>query len=230
MNINVLIINCLLVIYLAIYGYTPNVENKTKQANDDFIKSINEKEQKGEIVWVDETQGYFIDSRDNNKYRVVKIGSQTWFAENLAYEPAFGDFWAYDQIKSNALKYGYLYFWETANKVCPTGWHLANNEDWNTLFNYLGGKTVAGSKLKATNNWNNPNKGVTNSSGFNALPAGNRAIGGLFYHLGDDALFWSGTLKSSKSAWKVRLNHDWDSVGVEPCYHLTGLSVRCIRD
>ena len=220
----------MLFICLTINSCIPNAEKKAIQANEYDINSINEKEHKDEVVWINETQGYFVDARDSKRYRVVKIGTQTWFAENLAYKPTSGDFWTYDDNKSNTSKYGYLYFWETANSVCPTGWHLPNNEEWNTLLNYLGGKTVAGSKLKASNGWNSPNEGATNSSEFSVLPAGNRAVGGLFYHLGDDALFWSSTPKSSKSAWKIRLSHDWDSVGIEACGRFTGLSVRCIKD
>jgi len=177
-----------------------------------------------------ESQGFFIDNRDNKKYKVVKIGSQTWFAENLAYKPSKGDFWAYNDNNTNIAKYGYLYFWETAKNVCPVGWHLSNNEEWDTLINYLGGKNVAGGKLKATVGWKAPNTGATNSNGFSVLPGGNRSVGGSFHHLGDDALFWSSTPKSNKSAWKIRLNYNTDSIGFEASYSLTGRSVRCIKN
>jgi uncharacterized protein (TIGR02145 family) len=230
MKILVLIIKSFLFLCVAVYSCGPNAKERTKRINEDSIKSINEKEQKGEIIWINESQGYFTDIRDSKRYKVVKIGTQTWFAENLAYKPVSGDFWAYDDNKNNIAKYGYLYFWETAKNVCPAGWHLPSIEEWNTLINFLGGRSKAGGRLKAAAGWKSPSQEASNSSGFSALPGGNRAVGGSFYHLGEDALFWSSTPEGSKSAWKIRLSCDHDSVGFEDSIRLTGRSVRCIMD
>jgi len=183
-----------------------------------------------EIEWVNDEQGYFVDHRDQHRYSVVKAGQQIWFAENLKYKPRSGDFWAYDNDKSHVAKYGYLYFWETAKEACPEGWHVPSMEEWQSLIEFLGGKTQAGGKLKAVDAWNSPNEGATNSSGLSILPGGNKAVGGEFYHLGDDALLWSSTPKSEGSAWKIRLNYTWDSVNYQACSRRTGLSVRCVKD
>jgi uncharacterized protein (TIGR02145 family) len=183
-----------------------------------------------DIMWINEDQGYFVDLRDQHKYAVVRAGSQIWFAENLAYKPGNGDFWPYDNDESHVARYGYLYYWETARSSCPEGWHLPSMEEWNTLVDYLGGKEVAGGKLKSVDAWNSSKQGATNSSGFEVLPGGNKAVGGEFYHLGDDALLWSSTPKSELSAWKIRLTDAWDSVNFQACSRLTGLSVRCIKD
>lgn len=195
-----------------------------------FLASEKEREPKGDIIWKNESQGSFIDKRDGKIYTVVKIGTQTWLAENLTFKPGNGDFWAYDDKEENANRYGYLYFWETAKNACPPRWHLPANDEWNSLINFMGGKETAGGKLKSTTAWNAPNQGATNMSGFTALPGGNRAVDSLFHHLGNDALFWSATSKGTRSAWKIRLNYNADSVGMEPCGQWTGLSVRCIKD
>jgi len=230
MKIFIFLIGSFLFISIAFYGCSPNSQERTSQTDEEVNKSIIKKGQTSEITWMNKIQGYFVDTRDGKIYKVVKIGTQTWLAENLAYKPGRGNYWAFDSNEIHVARYGYLYFWETAKNACPTGWHLPGNEEWNTLINFLGGKAIAGGKLKATVGWNIPNKGATNSSGLGILPGGNRAVDGSFHHLGNDALFWSGTTKGSRSAWKVRLNYNADSVSLEVCSRLTGLSVRCIRD
>jgi uncharacterized protein (TIGR02145 family) len=91
--------------------------------------------------------GTFTDPRDGKTYNTIKIGTQTWMAENLAYKAGNGC-WAYDDNPENVAKYGYLYYYETAKTVCPEGWHLPGDMEWNILVKYLGGDKVAGGKLK----------------------------------------------------------------------------------
>jgi len=128
----------------------------------------------------DETKGTFTDARDNHVYKWVGIGEQVWMAENLAYKPSSGNYWAYNNDQNNITIYGYLYDWETACNVCPSGWHLPSDAEWTKLTNYLGGEEIAGGKLKATTGWNSPNSGADNSSGFSGLPGGSRDTFGFF--------------------------------------------------
>ena len=194
----------------------------------------------------------FIDNRDGRIYKTIKIGDQIWLANNLKYKPVNDSSWSYDNNKSNEEKFGRLYYWNTAQKVCPSGWHLPDNGEWIALINFFSGKTLAGSKLKASYGWNNPeneelknkhiarpeykdtldwNEHIKNlNNGFNIFPAGKRTPQGEFQHLGNDALFWTCTAKSSTIGWKIRLNCNVDSVGMEPCYYLNALSVRCVKD
>jgi len=143
------------------------------------------------------TYGSFKDVRDGKTYITIKIGTQTWLAENLAYKPSSGNFWAYDNNSSYVVKYGYLYDWETAKKVCPVGWHLPSVEEWTTLANYLGGEKIAGGKMKATIGWQyDENGNATNESGFTALPAAYRDAG-TFQDLGWRTNFWTSTPRHS---------------------------------
>ncbi|MEX2594049.1 MAG: fibrobacter succinogenes major paralogous domain-containing protein [Anditalea sp.] len=114
-------------------------------------------------------KGSFVDTRDGQTYQTVRIGEQTWMAENLNYETAGS--WCYDNDPENCDKYGRLYIWNSASTACPEGWHLPSEEEWEILDEFLGWE-VAGGRMKSTTGWDPPNTGATNQSGFSALPGG----------------------------------------------------------
>jgi uncharacterized protein (TIGR02145 family) len=176
--------------------------------------------------------GTFTDSRDGKIYKTVKIGTQIWMAENLTFKVDSGC-WAYNNDESNVPKYGRLYTYEVAKNVCPAGWHLPSKDEWITLSNYLGGIKIAGGKMKATSEWENPNTGATNESGFNALPAGYYIhFDGSFHGIGINASFWSNEQSESEEdgAFGISLKNDAGSVGGYVTYKAMGYSVRCIKD
>ena len=130
-------------------------------------------------------KGEFKDNRDNKTYKWLRIGEQIWMAENLAFNPDVNGYWINDKITNDGYKYGNLYIWEVAQKVCPEGWHLPSNEEWQQLEISLGmskseaeefgerGTGIA-KKLKSTSDWVENCNG-DNSSGYNALPTGMRS-------------------------------------------------------
>jgi uncharacterized protein (TIGR02145 family) len=175
--------------------------------------------------------GTFIDSRDGRTYKWVKIGEQTWMAENLNYGTFKGS-WCYDDLSSNCDKYGRLYIWETTKTVCPNGWHLPSNNEWTELTNFLGGKSEASGKMKQTgsSNWYILNESASNSSGFTALPGGGRFNNGSFNYLGEYASFWSSTELSTKRAWRWSLSCYYSNVRHQYYGKTIGFSVRCVKD
>ena len=116
------------------------------------------------------------DPRDGRTYKTVKIGSQTWMAENLNYKTERSS--CLENTDSNCTKFGRLYTWNDAmglagklensencdackprsftypmQGVCPVGWHLPRKQEWKTLIAVAGGEETAGGMLKARNGW-----------------------------------------------------------------------------
>ncbi len=85
----------------------------------------------------------FTDPRDGQVYSIITIGTQTWFAENLKYDIGDATSVCYDDVSSNCFTYGRLYEGVAAQTACPEGWHLPSIDEWQTLFDYLGGTEVA---------------------------------------------------------------------------------------
>jgi uncharacterized protein (TIGR02145 family) len=183
---------------------------------------------------------------DGNIYTTVKIGSQTWMAENLKTTrlndgtliplvPEFNDWvgmnssaycW-YNNDSTNKKLYGalYNYYPVETGKLCPTGWHMPNEDEWIILKSYLGDSAVGG-KLKEAGllHWPSPNKGATNSSGFTALPGRLRSDYGGFIG-NDEGAWWSAT---PLQYWYVTTeSDDFFKYGIS---HKGGVSVRCLND
>jgi uncharacterized protein (TIGR02145 family) len=174
--------------------------------------------------------GSFTDARDGKEYRTIKIGNQTWMAENLNIETP--NSWCYDNNSDNCAKYGRLYTWNAAKGACPASWHLPTRQEWGVLVTFVGGERTAGAKLKAkAPNWNGK---VTN--GFSALPGGSRSddryTGGIFSSLGSGGRWWSATELDASDAWDRYMGSGYAYVGGDKygSYKDFGFSVRCVQD
>jgi uncharacterized protein (TIGR02145 family) len=175
--------------------------------------------------------GSFIDERDDQTYPWVKIGTQVWMAENLNYVKR-KEGWCYNENPSNCPLYGRLYDWETAVEICPEGWHLPDDKEWDLLISYLGGESFAGRKLLDTGQelWQSPRITASNESGFAALPAGYRNIDGDYNNLGEFAYFWSSTDYGRSYAWFRYLGAQFAQVYRDGGLKEEGRSVRCLKD
>jgi uncharacterized protein (TIGR02145 family) len=178
------------------------------------------------------------DTRDGQKYIIVEIGNQTWFAENLNYETA--DSWWYDDSESNGEIYGRLYTWDAAQIACPEGWKLPSDDDWKVIEMQLGMSeadaneelyrgTNEGDKMKSISGWNNNGNG-TNSSEFNVLPGGYYGTG--YSSIGDIAGLWTSSESSNShnSAWERGLDSNSSKVLRFDPSKTFRLSVRCLKN
>lgn len=175
----------------------------------------------------------FIDNRDGKTYKWFEIGSQKWMSENLDYMTDSGS-WIYNNDNSLANTYGRLYDWKTAFSACPEKWHLPSKNEYNTLFENLGGNSIAGGKLKepGTNYWVPSNTTSGNHSLFLARPGGAYWNLNRFEGLGKDAYFWtSDDSESDYPGYYIVLYYNLNSVtpGLE-IVKSNGFSVRCIKD
>jgi len=175
--------------------------------------------------------GSFTDPRDGRLYKTVSVGTQTWMAENLAYKSDFGCY-VYENNEKHITSYGYLYTWETANKACPSGWHLSSQQDWITLSTFLGGETTAADKLKesGTIHWQEPVSQSTNESGFTAMPGGYRNENSDFYVLGYTGWWWCSDEKDTEKAYHVLIYGHTTEVAISYIKKSNGFSVRCVKD
>lgn len=181
----------------------------------------------------------------------VTIGTQTWCSKNLdisTYQngdliPEVQDSVAWSQLTTgawcynyndpaNGAKYGKLYNFYAINDprgLAPIGFHIPTQEDWNILVGYLGGKAIAGAKMKSQTGWDNNGNG-TNESGFTALAGGERQNDGYFNGIGSWTCWWSSTEDARIGAWAFEVERFDSKVISNPSYKRDGCAVRCIRD
>jgi uncharacterized protein (TIGR02145 family) len=189
---------------------------------------------------------------DIANYGVVTIGTQTWMAENLDY--AMDGSTCYDNKKSNCATYGRLYDWSTAmaldvscnfnsccsqintphKGICPTGWHIPSNEDWDKLIRYVDGTSgtnspyynhTANQYLKTTSGWGSDGNG-TDDYGFSALPGG-YGTSLFFYYARDCGAWWSASEDYSSLAYN-RIMCDGGMTAND--YKDNLYNVRCLQD
>jgi uncharacterized protein (TIGR02145 family) len=193
------------------------------------------------------------------EFETVTIGNQVWTKNNLEVDhyqngdsiPEVRDSTQWKNLKTGAWCYysnnlglpqkfnlGKLYNWYAVKDprgLAPKGYHIPSEQEWKTLTDFLGGESVAGSKMKAAGNtiWDFPNKDATNSSGFSGLPGGCMGQGAFSYSFNGIfgiGFWWSSTEKDDANAFYRDLDGMWPE-----CYSDTrtkdyGYSVRCVKD
>ena len=195
-----------------------------------------------------------IDERDQQVYRTVTIGTQTWMAENLNYKGPEAWFnaqsWCYDDVKENCKVTGRLYDWSSNITYCPAGWHLPTEDEWRSLMQFVSDSvyvrdskyivySMAESRLKTTSGWLVGNG--SDDFGFSMIPAGvsyQYSAKEYFGSVGERTSFWTSTKVRSGDSWGLAC---WSFGGAEDVVKSVsatncggsigiGKSVRCIKD
>ena len=183
----------------------------------------------------------FKDPRDGQIYDLVKIGKQTWFAENLDYKGTGKDTVGVCSqfLPDNCDLYGRLYKWSEAmgvastynttslnhsgriQGICPSGSHVPSDSEWVVLDSTVHGKA----ERLESQLWNG-----NDTTKFGALPGGSRQYTGGFAVLGSEAYFWtSNEPNSTYGTYRYFLDTDL-LVHVASYYKTSSLSVRCLVD
>ncbi|PKO99434.1 MAG: hypothetical protein CVU13_04985 [Bacteroidetes bacterium HGW-Bacteroidetes-8] len=204
-----------------------------------------------------------------NVYNIVTIGTQTWMAENLkttryndnapiqnisdktiwenATTPGYCD---YNNIPVNSVANGrlYNYYAVATGKLCPTGWRVSTNDDWNVLetyltnngYGYLGSGDDTAKSLSEKSGWNasvtpgtvGNNQTSNNQSGFSAIPAGWRHYQGYFYdqEIGLSTYWWTSTVQDATKAWSRSIFSGYSKATNPQAFKTSGFSVRCVKN
>lgn len=162
----------------------------------------------------------------------IKIGNQIWNTKNLALtvdrngrKLKYGkDYFYPGGIKSLVDKYGLLYTWNAAMRVCPKGWHLPTTDEFDELI-----KRLHISEFASTNEWPNGDLPTKQNAIFNALPVGEYDDDD-YIGLGYKTYFWSSTEYDFDEAYYYHLYQY--QTNVDKYYHdkRCAYSVRCIKN
>ncbi len=178
------------------------------------------------------------DLRDGKTYPTVQIGSQCWMQKNLDYGTTIptiihqtDNCIAEQYLQSSIVNPGNrksIYQWDELMRyesapgsqgLCPPGWHVPSESDWNILFNYYDGQSRAGEALMDPF-----------LNGFKADPDGVLYQNTIWSFANFAVLFWSSTPVDATRAWSHGMNGINFSVSSYPALKADAFPVRCLRD
>lgn len=202
---------------------------------------------------------------DNNNYPTVTIGNQIWMTENLRTKKyrngdpitevssasswgslTTGAWCSYNNNPTIYTNYGLLYnFYAVSDsrKICPLGWHVPTDAEWDTLKKYLmntGINATVSKRLAATTNWlpstyngavgNTDYPTERNKTGFTAMPAGYRDETGTYGGEESYGQWWTSTECGNidNDAWARNIYYEQNYLYRYGPSKEVGLSVRCV--
>ena len=168
---------------------------------------------------------------DNTEWSNLNGPAYCWYNNDISYKPTFGALYSWFTIESGAL--------------CPSGWHVPSDAEFNALEMFLGMNpdsvnvwgwrgTDQGRQLKSTTSWDDGGNG-TNTSGFSGLAGGYRiGLSGNFYAVGILTYWWTATDDSVNDkpevAWYRRLDGEYNDIYKATTYKRGGKYIRCVKN
>ncbi|MFA5218661.1 MAG: FISUMP domain-containing protein [Bacteroidales bacterium] len=195
-------------------------------------------------------RGTFTDVRDGHEYSWVRIGSQVWMAENLAWLPQVygpGNYSYEDRLyfvygyngsdtaaaknHHNYLNYGVLYNWHAATDGAKSsdksrsGIRGACPEGWH-LPSRVEWETME-EQLKLPDF---PSGYLSDPTGFNAQAGGFYGIDDAFWELDQESGFWTSTVLSDAAAFHNGYTAGESFLTLSAVSKALGFYVRCVRN
>jgi uncharacterized protein (TIGR02145 family) len=139
--------------------------------------------------------------------------------------------YCYGDAELNCRRYGRLYTWESARRVCQSvggGWRLPTDDEWRQMAKHYGGVSE-----------NSDDRGKAaykallagGSSGFNAVLGGGRSDDGEYARLEAHGFYWTASESDPASGWFYNFGR-----GGQALHRQSGgekqraFSVRCVRE
>lgn len=117
---------------------------------------------------------------------------------------------------------------ENNQGICPDGWHLPTDGEWEILFDISSGGRY---KEEGFEHWFEPNQGATNYTGFTALPGGERKyFDGSFGGRGEFGFWWSATEEQDRYVWGRSLLYNSVEKIRAKRTKSRGYSARCVQN
>lgn len=215
---------------------------------------------------------------DGNSYNTIQLGEQCWMRENLrtthyadGAEIPFGVSGYSDDLpyyyRNNEVDeavYGLYYNWPAlmngaedsesnpsgVQGVCPDGWHVPSNAEWDQLFTYVrsvssyrcnGSTEYIAKALASQTGWSEASGfncyvgndfSTNNATGFTAMPAGRRITNGSYENVSTRAFFHTTTRNHwyGQSVYSMFLGHDMTNVNSYTDGYANAKPVRCVRN
>jgi uncharacterized protein (TIGR02145 family) len=192
----------------------------------------------------------FVTDVEGNYYPTFKFGNQEWFlinlktakykngepineaAQEIIWRTAKTGAWCYYKNDKGFDDIGKLYNgYAILDKrgICPEGWSVPTNQEWQKLIDFLGGRKNAVDQLKSSDGWYQGKNGNSNSI-FSGYPLGSRNVKGEFAGNANYTDWWTSTMTSTYSLYIRSLSFSNDDVYEDIFNYNYGLSVRCIKN
>lgn len=184
---------------------------------------------------------------DGNTYTTIKIKDQLWFESNLKttrfingdkiLKTKKASKWVNNdslpQYVQHKLKNdnSIYYNWFVINDkrgVCPSGWKVPSQKEFNELISALGGTEKAGMKMKNLIAWGDTTK-YNETNLFNAIPTGFVEITGKLNQENVRACWWTKDEQHVATAYSYSIGNMGTHIIRDKFYKKQGNTIRCMK-